>query len=94
MAYGKSDREEAAYLAGRADAQVLCNMYFAGTNKRPPDLMKGREQTARDIALWIERHGLEHDRMVPILGDCIAVYRAGNITCIQPILKDTPNDQD
>lgn len=58
--YGKTEREDAAYLAGR-------------------------EQVAKDIALWIERHGLEHDRMAPGLGDCIAVFRGGNITCFQPI---------
>ena len=87
MPGNKTPREEAAYLAGRADAQVLCNMYFAGTGNRPPDLMLGRDQAAKDIALWIERHGLEHDRMMPALGNCIAVYRAGNITCIQPITE-------
>ncbi|WP_269581882.1 hypothetical protein [Roseibium sp. Sym1] len=32
----KTPREEAAYLAGRADAQVLVNLYFAGTKVRAP----------------------------------------------------------
>ncbi|MBO9459013.1 hypothetical protein [Labrenzia sp. R5_0] len=34
----KSTREEAAYRAGRMDAQILSNLYFAGMNARAPDL--------------------------------------------------------
>ena len=37
----KTEREEAAYLAGRQDAQVLCNLFFAGTNIVAPELHKG-----------------------------------------------------
>ncbi len=32
----KTPREEAAYLAGRSDAQLLLNGYFAGTNVQAP----------------------------------------------------------
>ncbi len=34
----KAPKEEAAYLAGRMDAQVLSNLYFAGMSARAPDL--------------------------------------------------------
>ncbi|MEP2716319.1 hypothetical protein [Pseudophaeobacter sp.] len=34
----KTPAEEAAYIAGRQDAQLLCNLAFAGTNTRAPDL--------------------------------------------------------
>lgn len=34
----KTPTEEAAYIAGRQDAQLLCNLAFAGASTRAPDL--------------------------------------------------------
>ncbi|QFS97575.1 hypothetical protein FIV06_09090 [Labrenzia sp. THAF191b] len=42
----KTPGEEAAYLAGRMDAQVLANLYFAGLQTQPPDL-SGLGENAR-----------------------------------------------
>lgn len=46
----KTATEEAAYIAGRHDAQVLCNIYFAGTNVKAPNLCGPlNDQAARSI---------------------------------------------
>lgn len=39
----KTPREEAAYWAGREDAQVLSNLYFAGSNVKAPSLIGSEE---------------------------------------------------
>ena len=39
----KTEREEAAYIAGRIDAQVLCNMYFYRTGISAPELHGGSD---------------------------------------------------
>ncbi|MBL4768119.1 MAG: hypothetical protein JKY94_10455 [Rhodobacteraceae bacterium] len=44
----KTVREEAAYIAGREDAQLLCNLYFAGTNVTSP-LLAGSDITAAQV---------------------------------------------
>ncbi|WJS05199.1 hypothetical protein [Roseibium aggregatum] len=44
----RTPREEAAYLAGRADAQVLVNGYFAGTNVQAP-VVTGTQAEADEI---------------------------------------------
>ncbi|AUQ62147.1 hypothetical protein [Phaeobacter inhibens] len=41
----KTPEQETAYAAGRQDAQVLCNLFFAGRGIRPPDLCSGDIET-------------------------------------------------
>lgn len=52
--------------------------------------MANEQPTPAQVTNWaktIERHGLEHERLEPLPGDCLAVYRGGNITTYLPILK-------
>ena len=45
----KTPREEAAYCAGRMDAQVLANLYFAGMNAQAPDLSGFSDDAKTDL---------------------------------------------
>lgn len=64
----KTVREEAAYIAGREDAQLLCNLYFAGTNVTSP-LLAGSDITAAQVrndaldeaSACASEYGLERD---------------------------------
>jgi len=78
----KTPAEEAAYLAGRQDAQLLCNLYFAGAVGRTPTLTSGEPTT---ICNYIERRGRECDRFEPLPDNCVVVFRGGNATCLLPI---------
>lgn len=50
----KTSEESAAYIAGRADAQVLCNLFFAGTGTKAPNLMGNTEQAGNPVAEALE----------------------------------------
>lgn len=72
-AYGKGKktaREEAAYIAGRQDAQLLCNLHFAGSNVTPPILTgeddaqdaiaKARNAALEEAAQYIDHLSVGH----------------------------------
>lgn len=83
MAFGKgkrTEREEAAYLAGMHDAQVLFNLWMGGRGISQPCIRTG--DSPECPARFIERFGAEHDRYAPLPDNCVAVYRGGNITCL------------
>ncbi|MCI5042084.1 MAG: hypothetical protein MRY81_20685 [Donghicola eburneus] len=86
MKHIKTECEEAAYTAGRLDAQLLINLAFAGLSERSPILTDDECSTIPD---YIERVGLEHDRGAVLPDNCVVVFRGGNITCYQPF---TPAD--
>lgn len=52
----KTPDQEAAYVAGRQDAQVLCDLFFAGTNVTPPDIL-GHNHKCYPLDEWHEDDG-------------------------------------
>lgn len=52
----KTPEQEAAYMAGRQDAQILCNLALAGTKVKAPDITSQQYQ-AHPIDDWHEDDG-------------------------------------
>ena len=53
-------------------------------------------QEASNVALSIERYGVDHDRSIDGWGvpdDCIVVFRNGNMTCYLPVLPEHLTDK-
>lgn len=72
----KTPREEAAYWAGREDAQILCNLFFSGTTTKAPPLI-GSEELPKD-RLDVVRNAVAAERKAcALIADDIMIDMMG-----------------